>query len=518
MEDLPRIPACKMDYKRFRILDTTLRDGEQMPGVNLNISDKLRVALALEKLGVDAIEAGFPASSKSDFLAVCQIAEQVKNSTVVALARADMGDIDTAIEALKAAEKKRVHIFIATSDLHLSEKLCITRDRALELIAESVSYCVSKGVEVEFAAEDATRSNPEFLFKALETAIENGASIINIPDTVGYTTPAEFGALIYKIKRNIIGNRSTEISVHCHDDLGLAVANTLAAVKNGATWADCTINGIGERAGNASLEEIVMALDTRKDEFKTVTAVNTTLLVKTSHLVSSVTGVYIPPNKAIVGKNAFSHQSGIHQHGILANPATYEIMTPQSVGFRESKILLGKLSGHHAFEEKLEELGIKTDDSIVKSAFEAFKNLACRKKTVTDDEVRALVEEAVIDSHITDGYELESYQTQCGNKISAVSMVSLSKGSERFVEAATGEGPIDASFNAINRMLSRDYKLVYYNIKAVTGGTDALGEVRVRISDGDNEYIGKGISTDIIESSIKAYINAINRADINMGE
>lgn len=507
-----------MDYRRFHLLDTTLRDGEQMPGVSLNVSDKLRVALALEKLGVDAIEAGFPASSKSDYNAVCQIASQVKSSTVVALARADKSDIDIAIKALENAENKRIHIFIATSDLHLEEKLRITREKALELIADCVAYSVSKGIQVEFAAEDATRSDREFLFAALKTAVDCGASILNIPDTVGYSTPLEFGELIRDIKKYVIADRDVAVSVHCHNDLGLAVANTLSALNNGATWADCTINGIGERAGNASLEEIVMALDTRKDFYKTVTEINTTLLVKTSHLVSSVTGVYIPQNKAIVGKNAFSHQSGIHQHGVLANPATYEIMTPTSVGFHESTILLGKLSGHHAFEDKLEELGIKVDDEVLKSSFEAFKNLSCRKKTVSDDDVRALVEEAIIDSHITDGYELESYQTQCGNKISAMSMVTLSKHGELLVEAAIGQGPIDASFNAINKMLSRDYKLVYYNIKAVTGGTDALGEVRVRISDGDKEYIGKGISTDIIESSIKAYINAINRADINIGE
>lgn len=504
--------------KTIRVFDTTLRDGEQMPGVSLNVSDKLRIALALEKLGVDAIEAGFPASSKSDYTAVYQIASQIKNSTVVALARADKNDIDTAVSALSPAEKKRLHIFIATSDLHLSQKLCITREHALELIRETVSYGVSKGIEVEFAAEDATRSDREFLIQALTAAVESGASIINIPDTVGYTTPSEFGVLIRDIKQRVIGDRDVSISVHCHNDLGLAVANTLSAVKNGADWFDCTINGIGERAGNASLEEVVMALFTRKDTFGASTNIVTSLLCKTSHLVSSITGVYIPPNKAIVGRNAFAHQSGIHQHGILANPATYEIMTPQSVGFNESTIILGKLSGHHAFEEKLDELGIKVDGNIIKSAFEAFKNLSCRKKDVSDDDLRALVEEAVIDSHITGGYELESYQTQSGNRIKAMSMVMLSKNGKQYVDAAIGEGPIDASFNAINKMLARDYKLVFYNIKAVTGGTDALGEVRVRISDGEREYLGKGISTDIIESSIKAYINAINRADINIGE
>ena len=507
-----------MALRTIRVLDTKLRDGEQMPGVNLNVSDKLRVALALEKLGVDAIEAGFPAASKSDFTAVCQISAQVRNSVIVALARADKDDIDAAVAALENAARKRLHIFIATSDLHLSQKLCITRERALDIIRECVSYGVSKGIEVEFSPEDATRSDRTFLFTALKTAVESGASLINIPDTVGYASPNEFGELIRDIRHEVICNRNVMLSVHCHNDLGLAVSNTLAAIMNGADWFDCTVNGIGERAGNASLEEVVMALATRKDAFDAITSLNTTLLYKTSHLVSSVTGVYIPPNKAIVGKNAFAHQSGIHQHGILANPATYEIMTPQSVGFRESTILLGKLSGHHAFEEKLEELGIRVDDEIEKSAFKSFKNLSCRKKDVSDDDIRALVEEAVIDSHITDGYELESYQTQSGNKIKAMSMVTLSKNGKQLVEAATGEGPIDASFNAINKMLSRDYKLVFYNIKAVTGGTDALGEVRVRISDGEREYIGKGISTDIIESSIKAYINAINRADINICE
>ncbi len=507
-----------MSKRVIRIFDTTLRDGEQMPGVSLNVSDKLRIALALEKLGVDAIEAGFPASSKSDFTAVSRISAEVKNSTVVALARANREDIDVAVKALEGASSKRLHIFIATSDLHLVQKLCITREKALELIRDSVSYGVSKGIDVEFAPEDATRSEKEFLFEALRTAIACGAKIINIPDTVGYATPAEFGRLIGEIKSQVVRDSDVSISVHCHNDLGLAVANTVSAIENGADWFDCTINGLGERAGNASLEEAVMALKTRSDVFGTEVNINTELLCKTSHLVSSITGVYVSANKAIVGKNAFAHQSGIHQHGILANPATYEIMTPQSVGFNESKIILGRLSGHHAFEEKLDELGFKVEDGVLKAAFKAFKDLSCRKKNVSDEDVRAIVEEAIMDSHIDDGYELESYQTQSGNKIKAMSMVTLSKNGKQFVEAATGEGPIDASFNAINKLISKDYKLVFYNIKAVTGGTDALGEVRVRISDGENEYVGKGFSTDIIESSIKAYINAINRADIKISE
>lgn len=498
--------------KLIRIFDTTLRDGEQMPGISMNIADKVRIAGALSKLHVDLIEAGFPASSVNDCKAVERISELVSGCTVVALARANRADIDTAAFALRKAEKKRIHVFLATSDLHLQYKLKLTRDACLERIRDAVSYARTLVDEVQFAAEDASRSDPQFLCQAYQTAVDAGACCIDVPDTVGYSTPAEFGSLIAMLIANVHAEQELTVGVHCHNDLGLAVANTLAAIENGATQVDCTVNGIGERAGNASLEEVVMALKVRENRFGCRTQIETTMLSKASKTVSAVTGIYVAPNKAIVGKNAFSHESGIHQHGVLANRETYEIISPQMVGIRESTIVLGKLSGRHAFAEKCTELDLHAEDSIVDAAFLRFKDLACRKKNISDEDVRALFEEAVFDSHIQNGYELDTFQTQSGNRVKAMALVSLSRQSEVFSEAAMGEGPIDSSFNAINRIVGKEFKLVNYSIKALTGGTDALGEVRVRISDGERESIGKGISTDIVESSIKAYVNAINRA------
>lgn len=495
--------------RTVKIFDTTLRDGEQMPGVSFSIGDKLRIAGNLERLGVDIIEAGFPAASKDDFTAVEKICENVNDSVIAALSRADKRDIDIAIKALEKAKKGLLHIFIATSDLHLEHKLKMSREQVLDTVRECVSYASSRFSDVQFSTEDASRSDPEFLITVLKTAVECGAKTVNIPDTVGYSTPKEFGALIKKIK-SALGD--IPVSVHCHNDLGLAVANTLSAIENGASQCDCTINGIGERAGNASLEEIVMALDTRKDEFGCETHIVTSNLSKVSKIVSSVTGIYVPPNKPIVGSNAFAHESGIHQHGVLNDRRTYEIMTPQSVGIKDSAIILGKLSGHHAFEEKLAELDIHTTPEVAEAAYQSFKDLACRKKTVSEEDIRALVEEAIFDSRIIDGFELESYQTQSGNRCKAMAMISVSRCGESFTEAAIGEGPIDACFNALNRIVKRDFTLLNYGIMAVTGGTDALGEVRVKIADGDREYSGKGVSTDIIKSSIKAYINAVNRA------
>ncbi len=500
--------------RTVKLLDTTLRDGEQMSGINLNIGDKVRIAHMLDILGVDAIEAGFPASSANDRRAVERIAQEVKRATVVALARADKNDIDIAAEALSKANKALIHVFIATSDIHMEYKLRKSRAEVLECIKASVSYAKSKGFTVQFSSEDATRSDIDFLCTALKTAVEAGADIINIADTVGYCYPEEFGSIVKRVRACI--PESIPFSVHCHNDLGLATANTVSALQNGADRAECTINGIGERAGNASLEELVMALKTRAENLQMQTNIDTKLLTKASHLVSSLTGVYVSPNKAIVGANAFRHESGIHQHGMLANSLTYEIMTPQSVGLNASEIVLGKHSGHHAFYEKAKELGYNIDEAVLAAAFASFKNLSCRKKEVSDDDVRALIDEAIIDSRITSGYELKSYQTQSGNEIRSMAMIQLVRDGKAYVEAAVGEGPIDAAFNAINRIVKTKFKLVSYNIKAVTGGTDALGEVRVRITDGNGDYNGRGFSTDIIESSIKAYINAINRAFIEL--
>lgn len=501
--------------RRIRIFDTTLRDGEQTPGVNLNISDKLRIAHVLAGLGVDVIEAGFPASSRDDFMAVRRISEQVKGPVVCALARAEEGDVRRAAEALERAEKGRIHIFIASSDIHLQYKLKMTREQVLRRAADSVRLARSLCPDVQFSAEDASRSDPAFLCALFETAIENGASTVNIADTVGYAVPDEFAALVRRVAGGIRNLGDTTVSVHCHNDLGMATANSLAALMAGAGQVECTLNGLGERAGNAASEEIVMALQTRRDLFGLEHGVDTRMYSKASKTVASVTGVYVPQNKPVVGRNAFVHDAGIHQHGVLANPLTYEIMTPQSVGLTGAGLALGKLSGHHAFEEKLSELGLVVEPAVSLAAFNAFKDLACRKKDVSDDDVRALVEEAVYDSHIVDGYELDTFQIQSGNRMQAMALVSLSRKGERFTETGAGEGPIDASYNAINRIVGRDFKLLFYNIKAVTGGTDALGEVRVRITDADGrEYPGKGVSTDIIKSSIRAYINAINRSMI----
>ena len=499
--------------RKIKIFDTTLRDGEQMAGVGMNIADKVRVAGVLAKLRVDFIEAGFPASSVNDRKAVEHISQLVTGCTVVALARANREDIRIAAEALQKAPRKRIHVFIAASDLHLEYKLRITREECLERIRDSVSYACSLVDEVQFAAEDASRADPEFLCMAYQTAVDAGACCINVPDTVGYSTPGEFGELIAMLSRRVKAKgRPIDIGVHCHNDLGLAVANTLAAIENGATQADCTVNGIGERAGNAALEELVMALKVRSSAYGCETDIDTTMLSKASKTVSAVSGIYVPWNKAIVGKNAFAHESGIHQHGVLANRNTYEIISPQMVGIRESSIVLGRLSGHHAFEEKLAELDLHPDPSVAETAFARFKDLACRKKDISDEDIRALVEEATIDSNVVDGYELDTFQTQSGNRVKAMALVSLSRCGATYSEAATGEGPIDSSFNAINRIVGKEFKLINYSIKALTGGTDALGEVRVRISDGEQEYLGKGVSTDIIASSIKAYVNAINRA------
>ena len=500
--------------RRIYIADTTLRDGEQMPGININAGEKLRIAMHLKRLGVDSIEAGFPASSANDFNAVKKIASEIKDVQICALARADRADIDKALEALAEAEDKKLHIFIATSDLHLKEKLHLTREQVLEKVRDCVAYGRENCRTVLFSAEDATRSDKDFLCKVYETAIDSGATLINIPDTVGYSTPDEFARLVRYVFEHVPNISKAAVGVHCHNDLGLAAANTLAGLCAGASWAECTVNGIGERAGNAALEEIVMAVNTRSDELGLCSGIETRYISKMSEIVSAVTGVYVAPNKAVVGKNAFSHESGIHQHGVLSNPLTYEIMTPASIGLDGSGIVLGKHSGRHAFREKLEELGFKVDEKIVDSAFESFKNLSCRKSHISDEDIRALTEEAVMDMHITDGFELVSYQTQSGNRTRAMAMVSISKGGAVKDEAATGEGPIDAAFNAINKLTGSDYKLLNYSIKAVTGGTDALGEVRVRIFDGERESVGKGVSTDIIESSIKAYLSAINRNKI----
>ncbi len=500
----------------IKIFDTTLRDGEQTPGVNLNVREKLEIAKQLVKLGVDVIEAGFAIASPGDFEAVKAIAENVKGVKVASLCRAVEKDIDRAWEAIKHAESPRLHTFIATSDIHLKYKLKMTEEEVLERAVAMVKYAKKYCDDVEFSAEDATRTRAEFLYRVIEEVIKAGATVVNIPDTVGYATPREFGNFIKGIRENVSNIDKVDISVHCHNDLGLAVANTLAAMENGAVQLECTINGLGERAGNASMEEIIMGINTRKDYYNVDHKIDTTQIYRTSKLVTRLTGINVQPNKAIVGANAFAHQSGIHQHGVLSERSTYEIMTPESIGLPRNRIVLGKLSGRHAFEARLKELGYELSPEEIQSAFEKFKHLADRKKVVSDSDIEALIEEKV--SKVREVFELDSFQVSSGNKLISTAMVSLKKDDKIIVEAATGDGPIDAAFNAIERAVGFSMTLEAYNLKAVTEGKDALGEVTVRASKNGKTFIGRGVSMDIIESSVKAYLNAINRAINEIGE
>lgn len=496
--------------KKVYIFDTTLRDGEQTPGISLNVHEKVEIGAQLERLGVDAIEAGFPVASKGDFEAVKAIAERIRKPVIVGLARAVRGDIERAWEALQYAARPRIHTFIATSDIHMEYKLKMTSEEVLKRVEDMVSFAKSLCPDVEFSAEDGSRTRPEFLFEVVETAIRAGANVINIPDTVGYGTPQEFGKLIKAIVENVKGIDDVILSVHCHNDLGLAVPNSLIAIQNGATQVECTINGLGERAGNAALEEIVMALKTRKDYYDAETGIVTKELYRTSRLVSHITGIHIQPNKAIIGSNAFAHESGIHQHGMLANRETYEIMTPESVGFRQSQMVLGKHSGRHAFEEKLKDMGYTDLDSEkINEAFEKFKDLADRKRHVLDEDIEALLSEKVI--QVPAIYELEYFHIISGNSTISTSTVKLRKDDETIQEAACGDGPIDATFKAIDRAAGIEVNLKDYSIRAVTSGKDALGEVTVKIGRNGDVFIGRGISTDIIEASAKGYVNAINK-------
>lgn len=495
---------------KIKIFDTTLRDGEQTPGVNLNLQEKVEIALQLERLGVDAIEAGFPISSNGDFEAVREIARMTRNVKIAALARTLEKDIDRAWESIKDAKMPVIHTFIATSEIHMKYKLKMTEEEVLRKASEMVAYAKKYCEDVEFSPEDAGRTKPEFLYKVLEAVINSGATVVNIPDTVGYTMPAEFGNIIKGIKANVAGIDKVDISVHCHNDLGLAVANTLEAIENGAVQVECTVNGLGERAGNASLEEVIMAISTRKDYFDYRHGINTSQIYRTSKLVSSLTGINVQPNKAIVGANAFAHESGIHQHGMLSEKSTYEIMTPESIGLMQNRMVLGKHSGSHAFKERLREMGYTSiSDEHVQKAFEKFKDLADKKKIVLDRDIEALIEEKV--SEVPEIFKLESFQISSGNKVVATATISLKRDGLTITEAATGHGPVDAAFNSMERIVGIKLKLEDYALRAVTEGKDALGEVTVRVSENGEIFTGKGVSTDIIEASVIAYLNSINR-------
>lgn len=498
----------------IEIFDTTLRDGEQSPGVNLSREEKLEIARQLGRLGVDVIEAGFAASSPGDFEAVRQIAREVRGVTVCSLARTVQSDIDSAYEALREAENPRIHVFLATSDIHLKYKLRMTREQVLEQIDQAVRYAVKYMSNVEFSAEDAGRTDIDFLCQVAEVAIRAGAKVFNVPDTVGYLTPQEYAEKIRALRERVPGIDKIKLSSHCHDDLGMAVANTLAGIQAGITQVEVTINGIGERAGNASLEEVVMALATRADFYQAKTNIDLGQIYRTSRLVSKLTGMVVPPNKAIVGANAFAHESGIHQDGVLKEKLTYEIMKPETIGLSESKLVLGKHSGRHAFREKLVELGYQLSDEEINEVFRRFKELCDKKKTVTDEDIVALVEDKQLVDR-SDLYQLEYLHVSCGNTAVPTATLRLRKPSGEIVEeAAVGNGAVDAIYKAIDRATGDAVELVSYQIQSVTGGRDALGEVRVQVKRGEVLANGRGVSTDVLEASAKAYLDAINRLGV----
>ena len=496
--------------ERLTIFDTTLRDGEQSPGASLNNKEKLEIAHQLASLGVDIIEAGFPITSSGDFDAVKSVSKQVRGPVICALARALKKDIDAAYEAVKYAKRSRIHVFLATSKIHMKYKLKKAESEILKTAAWAVKYAKGKISDIEFSPEDASRTERRFLYRVLEEVIDAGATTVNIPDTVGYSTPYEFGDLIKGICENVPNIDKAIISVHCHDDLGLGVSNSLVAILNGARQVECTINGLGERAGNASLEEIVMSVKTRKDIFKVDTAIDTAKLYKTSRLVSKLTGIPVQPNKAIVGRNAFSHEAGIHQDGLLKKKATYEIIKPEDVGFGETKLVLGKHSGRHAFRARLKKLGYVLSEKDLGKAFFRFKSLADKKKEIFDEDLAIIVEDE-IGSAAPEVYKLISFQALSGNEITPHATVRLKKKAKIFSGSSKGDGPVDACYKAVERITGIKGRLIDYQLRAVTRGKDALGEVSIRFASKGKEASGRGASTDIIEASLKAYVSAINK-------
>lgn len=498
-----------MSDNNIIIFDTTLRDGEQSPGATMSIEEKVLIAEILDKMGVDVIEAGFAIASKGDFEAVNRIAKTVKNARVCSLARTVRADIEAAAKAIKPAEKGRIHTFISTSEIHMKHKLQMDKAQVIEKTRDMVTLARNLCGDVEWSAEDATRTDHDFLLKTIETAIDAGATTINIPDTVGYTTPFEYAELISKIKNSVPNIDKAVISVHCHNDLGLAVANSLAAVNAGARQVECTINGLGERAGNAALEEIVMAINTRNDVLPYKTQIDTTQISRASKLVSTITGFIVQNNKAIVGANAFAHESGVHQDGMLKNSSTYEIMTPESVGIQKSSIVMGKLSGRHAFKNKLEELGINISDNLLQDAFTRFKALADKKKEIYDEDIIALLDNSA--SENLGGIMLKSLVLQCGTEGKPSANIELIKDGEVHQITSDGDGPVDAIFNAIKKIVQHDAKLELYQVHAVTGGTDAQAEVTVRLTKDGKICSGNSRDTDTLVASAKAYLFALNK-------
>ena len=496
--------------KKIIVFDTTLRDGEQAPGASLTSEQKLEIAYQLESLGVDVIEAGFPIASPDDFNAVDSVARNIKKSAVCGLARCLAPDIKAASKSLKKAKHPRIHIFLATSKIHLKYKFRKAEDEILKLAISATKLARGLCDDIEFSPEDATRSDRSFLFRVIEAAITQGARTINIPDTVGYSYPQEIHSLIEDIINNVPNINKAVISIHCHDDLGLAVGNSLSAVLAGARQVHCTINGIGERAGNASLEELVMAFKTRKDVFKNLTTgINTKEIFRTSKLVSHLTGFVVPPNKAIVGKNAFAHESGIHQDAILKKRSTYEIMDPKDVGMDKSQIVLGKHSGRHALAKRLERLGFRFSDKKINTIFKHFKELADKKKEVFDDDLVALAEEETRPK--VKNYELISVRVNTGTDIVPQAQVKIKHKKKEVQATSSGDGPVDACYKAIDKITGIKTKLINYKLDAITRGKDAQGMVRVEVNAKGKTISGRGSSTDILESSVKAYLDALNK-------
>ena len=494
---------------RVLVFDTTLRDGEQSPGASMTINDKMMLARQLERLKVDVIEAGFPISSDGDFESVKSIAKEVRSVTIAGLARASKGDIDRCWDAVRHAAKPRIHVFIATSDIHLKYKLKKTRKEVLKAASQAVAYAKSLCPDVEFSAEDATRSNLSYLCDVVEAVIEAGANVVNIPDTVGYTFPSEYGETILYLRKNVPNIEKAILSVHCHNDLGLAVANSLSAIQNGARQVECTVNGIGERAGNASLEEIVMALRTRQDLFGIDTRVNSRELYPSSSMVTNLTGMKVQANKAIVGKNAFAHEAGIHQDGMIKEKLTYEIMRPETIGIKESKLVMGKHSGRHALSKRYVELGFKLSDAELEKAYVLFKKVADKKKEVFDEDLIVTVRDALRIAPPV--YKLKNIQSTAGNQVIATATVVLEKEGESMRDSAIGDGPVDSALKAIDRITGIEGKLVEYTVHSVTGGRDAVGEVFMKVDFGKASFIGKAASLDIVDASARAYVDAVNK-------
>ena len=498
------------DKQNVIIFDTTLRDGEQSPGASMNIDEKLRIAHQLEKLNVDVIEAGFPIASVGDFEAVKKVAESIKGPQIAGLCRASFKDIDRAWEALQyAGERGRIHTFIATSDIHMERKLQMAPAKVKEAAIAAVKHAAQYTSNVEFSCEDAVRTRIEFLAEMVEAVIDAGATTVNIPDTVGYAIPHEFYEIISYLKQNVPNIDKAVLSVHCHNDLGLSVANSLAAIRAGAGQVECTINGIGERAGNCSLEEVVMALRTRHDIMPYTTAVNTEHIYAASRLLSTITGITVQPNKAIVGANAFAHEAGIHQHGVMMDKETYEIMTPESIGLNKNKLVLGKHSGRHAFVDRLKELGYDLEKEDIEKAFVRFKALADQKKEIFDEDLDAIVADEVV--RIEERYKLMQMNVASGSFAAPTATVQMEIDGEVKKGAVMGAGPVDATFKAIKELTGSDAELKQFSVGAITGGTDAQGECTVRLSENGRDVIGQGAHEDIIVASAKAYINALNK-------